>query len=205
MFWIVVPGSEDLMRIRRFNCGVAENGAASTPWIWKLSSGMRRSLAHCAIPDRREKAGDRFPHVLAPRKSPPLRANQPNQPVAFVDGHDEIFVWTTQPIHQQSLDIARHLLERRILLHNLPPRIRVHMRLRRASRAGIKRRWLGRIPAAAEERHVDGNRELLPLRVVHREIAQRSNVCGNAPIAPSRLAAEENGAGLAAANNPAPL
>jgi hypothetical protein len=82
---------------------------------------MYRSRLDGAIPKRGEEAGDRFPYFFATGEAAPLRANQANQPVTFVDGQDEIFVGLIQPIHEQSLNIARHLPQRRVLLNDLLP------------------------------------------------------------------------------------
>jgi hypothetical protein len=162
---------------------------------------MRRSRADSEIPKGGEKTGDRFPHILATRKAAPLRANQANQPVAFVDGHDEIFVRLTQPVDEQSLNIIGHPLQRRVLVNNVLPRVNAKMSFGCTCWTGIKGCRLSRIPDAAEESHVDGDREFLPLGVVHYEITQRSDISGNTTITSGRLVAKKNGASLATASN----
>src|SRR5271156_130790 len=202
------PATAFSTRRRKANNGVAAYGTTSTLSTWKFRSGIR-------LLDFRRNAGfgpqlaeeflDLLPDFRAAAKALPVRANQTNELVAFIDGHDRVdggpgSAWMADAIHQQRFDVRLHLIQRRIFPRNFIPAFERQKRFGSARGARIKRGDSAFRRAMVEKRHVDRNPHGFPLRIRHLEVGKPADAARNAFIFQSCLMAEKNRASFAGAN-----
>src|ERR1700760_748706 len=111
--------------IRSFRAisGVAAWATASAASIAKCSSGMGR-LSDIHAPGRQfaEEPVNLLPDLRPAREPAPVHADQSHQPIALIDGHNEIHGWHRNPVYQERLHILLHRLKRWMLGRDLLPR-----------------------------------------------------------------------------------
>src|SRR5580658_5882527 len=130
---------------RKASRGVAAYGTTSTLSTWKFRSGIR--LLDFLNAGFRSQLGeellDLLPHFRPAAKTFPVRANQPNELVAFVDGDDRVHCATSSArmadaIHQQRFDVRLHLVQRRIFARDFVPTLERQKRFGSSGRARIE-------------------------------------------------------------------
>src|ERR1700683_5162974 len=84
-----------------------------------------------------EESGDCRPGFLPAREAAPVRADQTNQLVTFVDGDEETIAASLDMVHHDRFDIALHLGSGGALRGDMFPRIHGQQRFNAATGAGI--------------------------------------------------------------------
>src|ERR1700675_5021616 len=98
MVWIISSCRVLPTRSLNESVGAAANGTASALSTEKLRSGIgERFQLHEEVPDF-------LPHFSSAREPTPVRSDQADQVVAFVDRRHIVFARTIQAIHQKSLN-----------------------------------------------------------------------------------------------------
>src|SRR5271156_6328985 len=103
----------------------------------------------------------------------------------------------TNTIDEQRFDVGPQLAENYILFDDLVPGVEREERLHGSGWAWIKRNDSTVDARMEEERHVDRDQQVVPLRVGHPEIGKKLRTAGDAPILTSGHCIEEGCAGFA--------
>src|SRR4051794_40442370 len=139
------------------------------------------------------EAADRLPHLTAAGEAAPARADQPDERVAVVDRDEEVLPGAARAIDQQRLDVRHERVQHGVARLELLPRLEGQQRLRRAHRTRVEGADAVRRGVVEEERHVDGQPQLLPQQVVEREAVEPQPALRHQPVVPGagRLAVEQ--------------
>src|SRR5579871_124355 len=145
------------------------------------------------------------PHFIATRKTVPVGAYQTHEFEALIYWQQIILVHResmlrSQAIHQQAFDIRLQREKLQVLGDNLVPGLERQQRFGCARRAGIDGNYAARLAALVEEGHVDGDHERVPLAIGDAEIGQKADTARHPFVALAGLLTEEDGTGLAGAN-----
>src|SRR3954470_11465075 len=84
--------------------GAAAKGRTSASTTPKSRSGIDASRGTCPLLQDGEEPLYFLPALSPPAQAFPVGADETHQPVAFVDGDQEVFPRAAQPVDQQRLD-----------------------------------------------------------------------------------------------------
>src|SRR5918911_3630160 len=101
--------------------GLAAKGRTSASTTPKSRSGIGASHAAGPLLQACEEPLDLLPDLLAPAQAFPVGADETHQPVALVDGDQEMLPRAAQPVDQQGLDVRLHLPQDRVTLVDVLP------------------------------------------------------------------------------------
>src|ERR1700683_4195140 len=169
----------------------------SLDWIWVDLYRPRFQAA--------EEFAQFLPDFGAAGKAFPVHANESHELVAFVDGKQVVVgggvsTGVAEAVDEQAFDVGFHFIQNRIARDDVVPGFEREQRLGCAGRAGIERDYAVLKTAAKKKRHVDGDHQGVPLGVVEIECGSGADAAGNS-LELNSLAAEEQGAGVAGAEN----
>src|SRR5690348_17074694 len=91
--------------------GATANRCGSAPSTWNERSGTGRSLLEVG-----EETVDFVPNHIAAREPSPVRADQTDQPVAFVDTDAVALARRSDSVDQKGLDVGFEFEQDRVLL-----------------------------------------------------------------------------------------
>src|SRR3954454_17664942 len=146
-----------------------------------------------------EEPCERLPDLAAAGEPLPGGADHGNEPIALVDGDDEVLPRAARSVDQQRLDVGLHVAQYGIGLLEGIPGLESEQRLGRSQGARIEREDAFRTRAVEEERHVDRDPKLLPGGGVELERLQAIGPVGDQLVVPAarRPVVEEHAAGAA--------
>src|SRR5919201_1310094 len=179
--------------------GLAAKGRTSASTTPKSSSGIGASHAAGPLLQAREEPLDLLPDLSAPAQALPVGADETHQPVALVDGDQEVIPGTPHAVDQQRLDVRLHLLQDRVALRDVLPGLQRKERFGRAHGTWIERDHASGAAIVAEEGHVHRHVQALPLRIRHVKTDQVQVAGGDKTThaTAGRSAVEEHGTGPA--------
>ena len=125
---------------------------------------------------------DLLPDLGAAGQPAPVRADKADQPVALVDRHQPVAARALRAVDEQRLDVGRHRAQNRVGLLERRPRVELEQRLGRAHRARVVGHDAALGAVVEEERHLDGQAQLRPRDVVHREVGDRQPPVGHQAV-----------------------
>src|SRR5207244_6576990 len=133
--------------------GAAQKGTAAAPATANSSSGTADHLRPTA--QLREEALDLLPDLGAAGEAAPAHAHQAYQPVALVDGNDEVLARVADPVDQQRLHVGLELGQDRVGSLQLAPGVEAELGLGGAGRARVEGHHAARRRAVREEGEAD--------------------------------------------------
>src|SRR3954447_10318983 len=175
--------------------GAAAKGRTSASTTPKSRSGIGASGGTCPLLQGREEPLNLLPDLSPPAQALPVGADETHQPVALVDGDQEVFPRAAQPVDQQCLDVRLHPPQDWVALLDVLPGLEHEERFGWAHGTWIERHHAPGSRVVREESHVDGNPQALPLRIRQVEALQIEVAGGNKPAyaTSGRSRVEENG------------
>src|SRR5436190_773909 len=183
------------------------SGAGPSPTLTFATSAPfdRRCAARRARPalplEAVEEPSDLLPHLAASGQPLPARTDHRHEPVALVDGDDEMPAGAAGAVDKKGLDIGLHLAQHRIGSLERIPRLESEQRLGRSQGTRIEGADPSYVRAVEEVGHLDRDAKLLPGDVVELEPFQAIGTVGDQLVVPAarRTVIEEHAARAARA------
>src|SRR5437667_8964644 len=119
--WICSASTAFWMCSLKSMVGPAAKGRTWASTTLKSRSGIGASHVAGQSFQAHEEPLYLLPDLSAPAQTLPVGADEAHQPVAFVDGDQEVVPCAAHAVDQQCLDVRLHLLQDRVALRDVLP------------------------------------------------------------------------------------
>jgi hypothetical protein len=123
-----------------------------------------------------------FPHLGPAGQSAPMRFDQTDQPIAFVNRYAMVVTGAVHPVDEERLDVGFEDIQHGIFVDKYLPGVSGNERLSAAGGTRVDAQHLLVWRTIKEESETDWDSESLPLKVRHLEIIEQFDPAGDTPI-----------------------